>query len=80
MTFERTEPFKADYRRLSENERAKFRSAARVFNAATDRFVETRDPSSWPANVRVKALSSAPGIFSSPLPAQVSGGFRGIGL
>lgn len=54
MTFERTEPFKADYRRLSENERAKFRSAARAFNAATDRFVETRDPSSWPANVRVK--------------------------
>ena len=44
MRFERTEPFKADYRRLSENERAKFRSAARAFNAAADRFVETKDP------------------------------------
>ena len=63
MRFERTEPFKADYRRLSENERVKFRSAARVFDAAADRFVDTRDPSSWPANLRVKALSSAPGIF-----------------
>ena len=41
MRFERTEPFKADYQRLSENEREKFRTAARAFNAAADRFVET---------------------------------------
>ncbi len=63
MRFERTEPFKADYQRLSENEREKFRSAIRAFNAAADRFVETKIPSSWPANLRVKAVANAPGIF-----------------
>ncbi len=63
MRFERTEPFKADYQRLSEDEREKFRTAARAFNAACDHFVETKDPSSWPGNLRVKAVASAPGIF-----------------
>ena len=43
MRFERTDPFKADYQRLSENERQKFREAARsIINAGCDRFVETR--------------------------------------
>ena len=63
MRFERTEPFKADYQRLSENEREKFRTAVRAFNAAADRFVETKDPSSWPTNLRVKPVANAPGIF-----------------
>ncbi len=63
MRFERTEPFKADYQRLSENEREKFRTAARAFNAAADRFAETKDLSSWPTNLRVKPIVNAPGIF-----------------
>ncbi|MHB1615562.1 MAG: hypothetical protein ACYCXA_11435 [Actinomycetes bacterium] len=63
MRFERTEPFKADYQRLSEDEREKFRTAARAFSSAGDRFVETKDPSSWPASLRVKAVANAPGIF-----------------
>ena len=63
MRFERTEPFKADYQRLSEEEREMFRAAARAFNAACDRFVETKDPASWPANLRVKAVVNAPGVF-----------------
>jgi hypothetical protein len=63
VRFERTEPFKADYRRLSEAEREMFRSAARTFNAASDRFLETKDPASWPAGLRVKAVMNAPGIF-----------------
>lgn len=63
MRFERTEPFKADYQRLSENEREKFRTAARAFNAAADRFAETKDLSSWPSNLRVKPIVNAPGIF-----------------
>ncbi len=63
MRFERTEPFKADYERLSENEREAFRTAARSFNAAADRFAETKDPSSWPASLRVKPVTNAPGIF-----------------
>ena len=63
MRFQLTEPFKADYRRLSDAEREMFRSAARSFNAASDRFVDTKDPASWPRNLRVKAVVNAPGIF-----------------
>ena len=63
MRFERTEPFKNDYQRLSEDEREMFRATARVFNAACDRFMETRNPLSWPANFRVKGVVNAPGIF-----------------
>jgi hypothetical protein len=40
-----------------------FRTAARAFNSAADRFMETRDPSSWPANLRVKQVVNAPGVF-----------------
>ena len=63
MRFELTEPFKADYRHLSEDEREMFRSAVRAFNSACDRFVETRDVSVWPAALRVKPVANAPGIF-----------------
>ena len=63
MRFERTEAFKSDYQRLSEGEREKFRVAARAFNTACDHFVETKDSSSWPGNLRVKAVVKAPGIF-----------------
>ena len=63
MRFELTEPFKADYRRISEEEREMFRSAARAFNSACDRFIESRDPSEGPAYLRIKAVVNAPGIF-----------------
>jgi hypothetical protein len=63
VRFERTEPFKSDYQRLSEEEREMFRTAVRAFNSAADRFVEARDPSSWPANLRVKQVVNAPGVF-----------------
>lgn len=63
MRFERTDPFKADYQRLSEEERQLFREAARAFNSACDRFIDTKDPSSWPANLRVKPVVNAPGVF-----------------
>lgn len=63
MRFERTEPFRADYQRLSEDSRAKFRTVVRAFNVAADRFVETKDSSSWPANLRVKAVANATGVF-----------------
>jgi hypothetical protein len=64
VRFERTEPFKADYQRLSEDEREKFRTAARAFNVACDHFAETKDPSTWPGNLRVKTVVNAPGIFA----------------
>jgi len=63
VRFERTDPFKADYQRLSEQERQMFRDAARAFNAACDRFIETKEPSSWLANLRVKPVVNAPGVF-----------------
>lgn len=63
MRFERTELFKSDYQRLSKSEREKFRTAARAFNTASDRYVERKDPSSWPGSLRVKPVVNAPGIF-----------------
>ncbi|MDA8277117.1 MAG: hypothetical protein M0Z45_02810 [Actinomycetota bacterium] len=40
-----------------------FRSAVHAFNMACDHFIETKDSSSWPASLRVKAVVNAPGIF-----------------
>ena len=62
MRFERTAHFKTDFARLSASDREFFRRAAREFNAACDRYVETRDPV-WPASLRVKAVAKAPGVF-----------------
>jgi hypothetical protein len=63
VRFERTEPFKADYRRLNDNEREMFRAAVRAFNDACERFIETKEASGWPAGLRVKAVANAPGVF-----------------
>jgi hypothetical protein len=62
VRFERTEPFKADYRRLDNNEREMFRAAVRAFNDACERFIGTKGPSEWPAGLRVKAVANAPGV------------------
>ena len=61
MKYERTDPFIADYARLSERERTLFRQAAHEINAAYQpgpppRFV-------WPARLRVKSVAGAPGVF-----------------
>jgi hypothetical protein len=63
VRFERTEPFKPDYRRLDNDERERFRVAVRAFNDAPERFIETKDASEWPAGLRVKAVVNAPGVF-----------------
>jgi len=63
VRFELAEPFKADYRRLSGDEREMFRLAAEAFNGASDRWVEAKGPASWPGDLRVKAVVNAPGIF-----------------
>jgi hypothetical protein len=63
VRFERTELFKADYTRLSASNRESFRQAAREFNDACDQFNGTKDPSSWPARLRVKSVVNAPGVF-----------------
>jgi len=63
LRFERTDVFKADYRRLSNANKARFRSAAREFNQACDQFLVANDPSTWPAKLRVKSVANAPGVF-----------------
>jgi hypothetical protein len=63
VRYVRTDSFLADYRKLSADERDLFRRAVRQFNVACDRFVEERDPSVWPASLRVKAVRGAPGIW-----------------
>ncbi|MEX1163203.1 MAG: hypothetical protein WEB03_06450 [Nitriliruptor sp.] len=63
MKYLRTDSFKADYRRLSAAEQALFRQAVRDFNRSCDEFVRTRDPSVWPASLRVKAVRGAAGVW-----------------
>lgn len=63
MRFERTDVFKADYRRLSSADRDLFRAAAREFNQACDDFTVAKDPSTWPSQLRVKSVANAPGVF-----------------
>ena len=62
MRFQRTDRFDADYRRLPERDRERFRAAVREFAAAADRVVG-RDPAGWPAALRVRAVRGAPGVW-----------------
>lgn len=62
MRFEVLDSFRADYARLSEAEKKRFRKILPAFVAACDRYAA--DPSaSWPASLRVKDVEGAPGIF-----------------
>lgn len=63
MKYERTESLKADYRRLTDDEREMFRTAVREhFAPAADR--RARDPSHpWPKALRVKGVEGASGIW-----------------
>lgn len=66
MRFDRTDSFKRDYKRLSEEERDLFREAVLDeggFHDAAEAFVSTKNPGSWPARLRVKPMVGAPGIF-----------------
>lgn len=61
MRFERTEPFKSDYKRLSADERKLVKAAISEFALACDAFRSDGTP--FPARLRVKAVRGAPGIF-----------------
>lgn len=63
MRWEATASFKGDYKRLSPQGQRMFRLATEQFSEACDRWVETRGASGWPASLRVKQVTSAPGIF-----------------
>lgn len=62
MRFERTDSFKADWRRLSDIERELFRAAIKPFHATAERIVA--DPrASWPGSLRIKSVVSAPRVW-----------------
>jgi hypothetical protein len=63
VRYVRTDSFKADYDRLSETEKELVREAVREFNDGCERFVATRDPSSWSSSLRVKSVQGAPGVW-----------------
>ena len=62
MKFEVLDSFRADYARLSEAERKRFRKILPGFVAACDRYAANLS-ASWPASLRVKDVEGAPGIF-----------------
>jgi hypothetical protein len=61
VRFERTESFKADYRRLTKEEQGIFRAAALEFSAACDRHVNSRTP--FPGKFRAKDVKGAKGVL-----------------
>lgn len=62
MKFVVLDAFRADYRRLSDVDRQRFKNALRGFVEACDRYAA--DPSTpWPASLRVKGVASAPGVW-----------------
>ena len=61
MRFERSASFKADYRRLSANEKSLVRTAITEIATACDEFQQHGTP--FPTRLRVKAMRGAPGIF-----------------
>lgn len=54
--------FRADYQRLSDDDRALFRLVLPAFVAACDRYA-TNPATPWPGSLRVRAIVGAPGIF-----------------
>ena len=62
MKFERTDHFKADYRKLKPAERDKFRAAVHEINRAAGTEQDPRRVQ-WPDRLRLKAVESAPAVW-----------------
>lgn len=62
MKFERADRFKADWKRLSDAERERFRTAVRSFHDAAQTHA-LRPGAVWPPALRVRRVVSAPGIW-----------------
>lgn len=62
MKYDRSEDFKADYMRLKKTEQDLFRAAVRALNDAYERRGTAAMPE-WPAQLRIKDVEDAPGIF-----------------
>jgi hypothetical protein len=63
VRYERTDSFKADYHRLTADHKRRFREAVRAFNQACDEATRSRSRPQWPANLRVKPVQGAPGVW-----------------
>jgi len=63
VKYDRTDAFKGDYRRLSEDERKAFREIIRdQFHPAAER--KATDPAApWPKSLRLRDVEGAPGIW-----------------
>jgi hypothetical protein len=61
MRFERTDSFKADYRRLSPQQQDLVKEAVAEFALACDRY--RAENTAFPAKLRVKPVKGAPGVF-----------------
>jgi hypothetical protein len=63
LKYETTPPFDGDWRRLGDEERARFREVVRSqFHPACQRRQD--DPSAaWPAALRVRRVEGAPGVW-----------------
>lgn len=62
MRYERSNSFKADYRKLSASERQLLRDAVRVFNEAADG-IAAGTADAWPSQLRVRSVQGAAGVF-----------------
>jgi len=63
LRYETTRSFEADYRKLSEEHKRRFRTAIRKFNEACDDALEQGTRPRWPRSLRVKAVEGAVGIW-----------------
>jgi hypothetical protein len=65
MRYERTDSFKADWKRLDDEERALVRARLAVFNSAADDVAQNRgDKGRWPTSLRVHDIQHAQGVWS----------------
>lgn len=62
MKYDRSDDFKADYKRLSDGERELFKKTVRRINEAYEQRGDQPIPP-WPWALRVKDVEGAPGIF-----------------
>jgi hypothetical protein len=62
VKFDAADAFHADYKRLSEQEKARFRDAVRLLNQAYEMRGTARIPH-WPAVLRIKGVQGQPGVW-----------------
>ncbi len=62
MKYQRSVRFLADYQRLDDDDRDRFRDAVRLINRAYEERRERAFPR-WPVSLRIKGVQGAPGVW-----------------